>query len=230
MCVHTEDGLNGAAEMRRRPGAMALAIENQDLAPPNERAMTPADRELQLIADAQHDPARFAPLYNQYVDMVWRFAMSRLRVPDRAQDVTSATFVKAIQSLPRFTPKKQGEGTSFPSWLMMIARNTIIDEQRKHRPTADVQDPAIAPHLAYGNTPELIAIRRDEQERVREAIARLNPRQREIVELRAAGFSGQEIADALGMTINGVRTAHHRAYDRLRELLADDIERKEDVR
>lgn len=192
--------------------------------------MTPGDRELQLIADAQRDPARFAPLYNQYVDMVWRFAMSRLRDPERAKDVTSATFVKAMQSLPRFKPKQQGEGTSFQSWLMMIARNTIIDEQRKHRPTADVHDPAIAPHLAYGSTPESIAIRRDEQERVQRAVAKLSPKQREIVELRAAGFSGQEIADALGMTINGVRTAHHRAYGRLRELLADETERKEDAR
>ncbi|MCO5224077.1 MAG: sigma-70 family RNA polymerase sigma factor [Thermomicrobiales bacterium] len=216
--------------MRRRPGAMALAIEDMDVVPTRAHSLTPADRELQLIADAQRDISRFAPLYNQYVDMVWRFAMSRLRDPERAKDVTSATFVKAIQSLPRFKPKRQGDGTSFPGWLMMIARNTIIDEQRRHRPTADVHDPAIEMYLAYGSTPEAIAIRRDEQERVYRAVTKLSPKQREIVEMRAAGFSGQEIADALGMTINGVRTAHHRAYGRLRQLLADDNERKEDVR
>lgn len=216
--------------MRKRGGAISIALEPNSVpasmgnSPAREQqSMTPAERELQLIERAKQDPRAFAPLYDTYADMVWKFAMSRLRDPERAQDVTSQTFVKAIQSLPRFNAKLQGEGTSFPGWLMMIARNTIIDKQRKHRPTADIENPAIAPQLAASTTPESIAIRREEQQRVRKAISQLNPRQQRMVELRIAGYSGQEIADIMGISLNGVRTAHSRAYKKLRELLADDI-------
>lgn len=216
--------------MRKRGGAISIALEPNSVpasmgtSPAREQhAMTPAERELQLIERAKQDPRAFAPLYDTYADMVWKFAMSRLRDPERAQDVTSQTFVKAIKSLPRFNAKLQGEGTSFPGWLMMITRNTIIDDQRKHRPTADIESPAIEPQLAASRTPESIAIRREEQQRVRKAISQLNPRQQRMVELRIAGYSGQEIADIMGISLNGVRTAHSRAYKKLRELLADDI-------
>lgn len=222
--------------MRKRGGAMSIALEPnsvpvsidnrhraKDSIPREQPVMTPAERELQLIDRAKQDPRAFAPLYNTYADMVWRFAMSRLGDTERAQDITSQTFVKAIQSLPRFKPKLQGEGTSFPAWLMMIARNTIIDEQRRHRPTTDIENPAIESHLKASSTPESIAIRREEQRRVRQAISQLNPKQQRMVELRIAGYSGREIADIMGMTLNGVRTAHSRAYSKLRDLLADDI-------
>lgn len=223
--------------MRKRGGAISIALEPNSgpasigSSPAREQhAMTPAERELQLIERAKKDPRAFAPLYDTYADMVWKFAMSRLRDPERAQDVTSQTFVKAIRSLPKFNPKivasgpvPDEQGTSFPGWLMMITRNTIIDDQRKHRPTADIESPAIEPQLAAGSTPESIAIRREDQQRVRKAISQLNPRQQRMVELRVAGYSGQEIADIMGISLNGVRTAHSRAYKKLRELLADDI-------
>ena len=216
--------------MRKTGGAIAIALEpnsvpaarvNRTIQPVH--AMNPAENELQLIERAKQDPRAFAPLYNTYADMVWRFAMSRLRDSERAADVSSQIFVKAIKSLPRFDAKMQGDGTSFPSWLMMIARNTIIDDQRRHRPAADIEHPAIEPQLAASTTPESIAIKREEQRRVRKAISQLSPKQQRMVELRIAGYTGREIAEIMGMTLNGVRTAHSRAYAKLRDLLADDI-------
>ena len=57
------------------------------------RAMTPAEKELQTVERAKRDPRAFAPLYDTYADIIWRFAMSRLGDPERARDVTSQTFV-----------------------------------------------------------------------------------------------------------------------------------------
>lgn len=219
--------------MRKRATATAIALQPHtipvsighrvDPVP----VMTPAERELEQIRLAQHDPRAFAPLYDAYADMVWRFAMSRLGDHDRARDATSATFVKAIQGLARFRPKLQGEGTSFPAWLMMIARNTIIDDVRRHRPTTAIDQPGIESQLPANTTPESAALRNEERLRVRQAIAQLSPKQQRLVELRIAGYSGQEIADLMGMTVNGVRTAHSRAYSRLRELLAPDISKED---
>lgn len=214
--------------MRKRVSAAAIALEPDTRAQPSpiwrrqDAAMTsPAERELKQIAAAQRDPRDFAPLYDAYADLVWRVAMSRLGNRERAADVTHQTFVKAIQALPGFQPKLQGEGTSFKPWLMMIARNAIIDEQRKHRPTADID----APEMVLADTapgPEHEAIAAEERSRVRDAIARLSPKQQRMVELRIAGYSGKEIAQIMGMTVNGVRTAHSRAYSTLRDLLAEN--------
>lgn len=90
--------------------------------------------ELEHIRAAQRDPRAFAPLYEAYVHVVWRFAMRRLRNADMAADVTSATFARALAALPAFEPSPRDCGTTFRSWLMTIARNTLIDWVRRNRP------------------------------------------------------------------------------------------------
>jgi RNA polymerase sigma factor (sigma-70 family) len=61
----------------------------------------------------------------------------------------------------------------------------------------------------------------EEQREVLAALRRLPASQRRIVELRLAGLKSAEIADALGMSVSAVNTAHFRAVARLRDLLAD---------
>ncbi len=169
---------------------------------------TAAEIEMEQILLAQRDRQQFEPLYAAYVDQFWKFATSRLGDRDRAPDVTSQTFVKAIQALPTFRPKRIGDQTSFPGWLMMIALNTIIDDQRRQRPVRDISDPAISSQLTASPTPQHIALQHEEPQRVRAAVVRLSPRHQQLIELRAAGFSGEEIAQMMGVSLNGVRTAH----------------------
>lgn len=185
----------------------------------------PATIELREIERAQDNPADFAPLYERYVDLVWRFAFSRLGDRERAADATAQTFTKALAALPRYEPKRQADGTTFRAWLMMIARNVIVDDQRRHRETTNLDAPAAQLWLTdTRRSPEEHAIASDEQRRVHEALRKLPDKQRTLVELRAQGLTGQEIADVMGMSLAGVRTAHHRAYAKLRDLLANDFE------
>lgn len=188
--------------------------------------IVPAREELAWIEAARRDPQAFAPLYEAYVDLVWRYALQRLGDPDRAADVTSATFVQAIRALPAFQPRIRGEETTFRSWLMTIARNAVISEWRRDRPARPLDavastDSPILPDRSP--SPEEQAIRRDERDEVLAALARLSPVQRQIVELRLAGFSAVEIGERLGMSVSAVNTAHFRAYARLRDLLRTPV-------
>lgn len=186
------------------------------------RAGPPAAWETSHIERARSDPAAFAPLYEAYVELVWSYALSRLRDPERATDATSQTFVKAITALPTFQPERRGDGTSFRSWLMTIARNVVIDEVRATRPTSPLDEPSVQPLLvARDRSPEDSAIAAMERRQIDLALARLPLVQRQIVELRAVGMKGAEIAKALDMSIGAVKTANHRAYRRLRDLLSD---------
>jgi RNA polymerase sigma-70 factor, ECF subfamily len=181
-----------------------------------------AEWEIAHIERARQDPRAFAPLYEAYVDLVWRYALRRLGDPERAADATSQTFSKAIAALPRFTPGRRGENTTFRSWLMLIARNVVIDQVRKERLTFDVDTPTVQGRLVDPDrSPEEMAIARNEQHRVERALTQLTDVQRQIVELRAVGMKGAEIADLLQMGVPAVRSAHFRAYARLRDLLQE---------
>jgi RNA polymerase sigma-70 factor (ECF subfamily) len=186
------------------------------------RAGPKADRELEHIERARHDPAAFAPLYEAYADLVWRYALSRLGDPERAADATSQTFVKAITALPSFHPRSRPGGSAFRSWLMTIAHNVVVDEGRRARVTAPLDGAANRRPLVDPETsPEEAAVAAAERQRIEAALARLPETQRQIVELRVAGMKGAEIARLLNMSLPAVKTANHRAYSRLRELLAE---------
>lgn len=55
------------------------------------------------------------------MDAVYRFALRLTRDPDRAQDLTQDTFLRAFQGWDRYTP-----GTRSKSWLFTICRNQFL--------------------------------------------------------------------------------------------------------
>lgn len=172
------------------------------------------NNERDLIEAARRDPKAFGPLYEAYVDLVWRYVQRRLGDPERAADVTSTIFVQALTALPSFQPGGGDQETSFRPWLMTIARNAVISEWRRHRPASPLDDDAEG-----DSSPETLLLANDERERVREALEQLTPVQRQIVEMRLGGWKAAEIAEALEMSVPAVNTAHFRAYARLRDLL-----------
>jgi RNA polymerase sigma-70 factor (ECF subfamily) len=208
------------APSRSKPASRPNPRGPRALADPSE--LTAADRELAQVAAAKADIRAFAPLYEAYVDLVWRYAVNRLGDHQRAADATSLTFQRALSALPTFAPQRRGDGTTFRSWLMTIARNVVIDETRRHRPTSNLDDPAAERWLVdHRRGPEAHAVAADERRRVEQALTQLPATQRQVVELRLAGFKVREVADLLEMTEPAVKTAHFRACARLRDLLAE---------
>ena len=176
------------------------------------------------IAAAQLNPQAFAPLYEANVDLIWRFTMARLRDPERAADATSLTFQRALTGLGSFRPERTATGTTFRAWLLRIARNVIIDDARRQRPTRSLDDGVGEWLKAPGRSPEDEAVASDERRRVLAAMDHLSDTPRQIVELRLWGLSVAEIATLLNMSESAIKTAHHRAYRRLRDLLTESSE------
>lgn len=162
-----------------------------------------------LAKRAQRDPELFGELYQRYANEIEVFIRGRVGDPQLAEDITSKVFTKALQALPRY---KDG---LFRAWLYRIARNTIIDEYRRQRPTADIADlpiPDAAP------LPVDIAIANDAANRLHAALDHLKPREREIVRLRLHGLTIAEIAARMDMTNNAVKSAQRRAFMTLRKI------------
>ena len=82
-----------------------------------------------------------------------------------------------------------------------------------------------APNDAWDALPEERVLGRECVDVVRDAIAALPPRLREVMTLRdVAGWSSREVAEALGITDENQRVRLHRARARVRSALEGYIE------
>ena len=179
--------------------------------PPREMSIA---EEVGIMLRAQLDRREFEPLYRRYYPRISTYCRRRLDDREEAADATSQTFIKALAGLHGFT------GGAVAPWLFTIARNVVIDTVRSRRPHLDLEIIGELPGTTAG--PHALAVEHDQRRALRGAMARLTPEQREVVELRLAGLTGQEIADVLGLSLAAVKSSQFRAYTRLRKLLADE--------
>jgi RNA polymerase sigma-70 factor (ECF subfamily) len=128
----------------------------------------------------------------------------RVDDPGRAAEITQDVFLALVQQQKNYEVR-----ASFRTFLYRIALNRVVSERRKM-----AEAPALDPEGAVGGD-----IGTGQQ--VREALARLEPEQREIVMLREyQGLGYQEIAQVLNVPVGTVRSRLFRAKLALRELLA----------
>jgi RNA polymerase sigma-70 factor (ECF subfamily) len=165
-----------------------------------------------LDAFRNGDRNAFGTLYDRYIEKIYRFIYYKTFDVATTDDLTSATFFKALQKIHTYDSTKG----SFSAWLYQIARNTVIDHYRSqvttHTSAEDVFDLG-----EEDNTVTTLDARRS-LETVRTYLATLSPRQREIVTLRIwEERSYQEIAQIVGGTEDSVKMSFSRTIRKLRE-------------
>jgi RNA polymerase sigma-70 factor, ECF subfamily len=193
---------------------MASAIAHLARLGPAAASPPEADwRDEALVGPAQQDLRHFAPLYERYADLVYRFCYRRLGLPEPAADATSLIFTKALTALPHFHP---GAAGSFRSWLFTIAYRVVIDAQRAPRREAPFGSDADPPDPAP--SPEAAALAAEAGRDLRALLAMLDDDPRAVIELRLVGLNDREIGQALGRSEAAVRMIRTRALRRLQTL------------
>ena len=167
--------------------------------------------EAATVALARRDRAAFAPLYQAYLEPIYRYCYRRLGSREAAEDATSLVFERALRALPTF---RDG---SFRAWLFAIAHNVVADAYRRRgQPQSSVDGLEIADPAP---PPELQALAADERRLLATALALLPADQRNVIELRLSGVSSVEAAHILSRSPQAVRALQLRATKRLRTLL-----------
>src|SRR5512143_2325725 len=119
-----------------------------------------------LVKDAKDDPGAFARLYDIYVQPVYRYLYSRVGTMHDAEDLTSQTFLAALEHLPRY--RERGH---FAAWLFRIARSKVLDHFRRNRFELSLEDAETA---VSGGDALVQVIQGEEINRLRSLIRNLN--------------------------------------------------------
>ena len=153
----------------------------------------------------------FAGVYDEHVWRVYGFFAYRLSSRVDAEDLTQETFERALGAWDRYD---ESRGATVLTWLLVIARNLLIDHVRSSRAgrlqpmdEADLEEIASAPDRhSLGIDPDL-----------ERALATLGPRDRELIALRFGGdLTGPEIAEMTGLTLANVQQILSRSLRRMR--------------
>jgi len=183
------------------------------------------DEEIFIKRAQQGDQEAFARLYEENFDKIYRYLS--LRVGDRmeAEDMTQQVFLKALQSITSF----KWRGVPFTAWLYRIARNQVIDHQRKkgkRQPDVPI-DESLA---SNADDPQAIAEQNLDIERVLLATRQLTEAQREVISLRfTSELPIAEVAGIMGKSQGAIKALQHSAIAALRRILtvADNVENVE---
>lgn len=167
--------------------------------------------DIQLAREALTDADAFAELYRRHVTRVYRYHMAHTGNVKDAEDLTSQTFLAALEGLRSF----RGDAP-FAAWLMGIASKRRALFFRGHRREVPLE---AALHLPNPAPPtDKAAALRLQIASVARALRRISPDRAEAVILHFfGGLKHSEAARVLGKTEAAVKMLVSRGLQDLRE-------------
>lgn len=165
----------------------------------------------------------FENLVYRYKNSLYQYIYGMVKETGVAEDLFQEVFVSFFKQRQRFEVRGK-----FKSWLFLTARNRVFNYFRDTKQTVsldqtdDEGNAFLQDKLPDENRLPLEELTQQEKdERVKQAVLQLVPRQREIIYLRAY-FSFKEIAQMVGRPLGTVLADCHRATQKMQQILADD--------
>lgn len=179
--------------------------------------------ELELLARvAKRERAAFEQLYDRYANILYATAMKFLKEDADAQDVVQDVFIQIWDKANLYDPAKGKPLT----WALTLTRNRSIDRiraiQRRTRLRDDFEKETVVDESA-GVREALSGVDASEKSQIlRDAVGRLSPEQRKVIELAFfGGLTQSEVADRLGEPLGTVKARARRGLMKLKELLGE---------
>jgi RNA polymerase sigma-70 factor (ECF subfamily) len=190
------------------------------------------------------DDQALGELFMLYRERLWRMLYVRLdgRLASRVapDDVLQETFLDVARRIGEYLADP---AVPFYVWLRFLTVQRMLMVQRAHlgAQMRDVSQEVSLPDggvpfasadsmagqlVGHLTSPSQAAIRHELQDRLRAALAAMDPLDREVLALRHfEGLGNNEVAEALGITKDAASKRHVRALKRLREILTFNDER-----
>lgn len=181
--------------------------------------------ELDLVNRCREgDLAAYDQLMQQYEKKVYSLCFRMAGNHEDAADLAQEAFLKAFRALPSF----KGQ-SAFATWLYRIVTNTCLDEKRRSSKKPflvsldkrlETEDGEIALTLP-GDSPDPLKSTLDGelQREIQSLLEKLPAEQRIVVVMRDIdGYTYEEMADTLQLSMGTLKSRLNRARSKLREL------------
>lgn len=166
-----------------------------------------------LVQAARADLRAFNELYERHVTRVYRYLLVRVGSAADAEDLTSQTFLVAMENLDKYRGERP-----FLAWLFGIARHKVADKYRKQKPEVmlEAAGELVDPHEA----PDTLVSQKLQIEAVAQKLQMLSPDRAEAISLRLfGGLEIPEIARLMQKQEPAVRMLLHRGLQDLQTRL-----------
>ena len=163
----------------------------------------------ELDALGRGDKGAWEAFVRRYAGLVAAAVRAVAREAAEVEDLAQEVFLRLCKDdfrlLRSYDPARAGLST----WITIVARSTARDAMRRHRPVLTPIDAVPEGRLAVDPV--------EPAQKLKLPDALLSPRQREILTmLYDREMEVAEIAEALGIDPQTVRSAHHKAMVKLR--------------
>jgi RNA polymerase sigma factor (sigma-70 family) len=165
------------------------------------------------------DERAWSALIEKYKNLIYSIPLKYGASPEDAADIFQSVCVELLSELPRLRKR-----ASFRSWLITVTAHQAFQWKRKTRRRAeDELTPADEERLETDPSPDVVEQLQREQV-MREAIAELPPRCREMITLlffREPQLPYRDVARQLGLAVGSIGFIRGRCLKRLQRMLED---------
>lgn len=208
-----------------------VTFYKQGIMPTKIKSIIPLNKQYHLDQDqiqqeqdwinlAKKDPAQFKMLYDKYFEAIFGFVYRRTDDEDISADLTSQTFLKALQNLKKY----QDRGLPFSAWLYRIAINEL---NKFYRSRQKKKVFSLEEHLVI----KLIWVEEqepnDQESLLQQVLQDLNNLKTEEVEILELRFfeerSFKEIAYILEISESSAKMRTYRALEKLKNQLKQEL-------
>ncbi|WP_442872606.1 sigma-70 family RNA polymerase sigma factor [Cognatishimia sp. SS12] len=201
--------------LQTEPAVLARAQQNRENVEQKTQQGYSEQTVWMLAVKMQRDRAAFCKLFDYYAPrlkgFVMRSGVSGAQAEEIVQDVMLTIWRKAGQ----FDPHR----AQVSSWIYQVARNRQIDVLRRER--RPMPEDLAEPDQATEDASQILALEQEAQ-RLRLALSRLKPRQREMVEKAYLGeLSHAEIQEETGLPLGTIKSRIRLGLEKLRHELKE---------
>lgn len=188
-------------------------LSNEGGRPQKDQISSGADDDALASMVQRGDQDALGVLYQRYVVEIYRYSYRQVGNQEDAEDLTSQVFLQVVRSIGVYRPQGQ-----FRAWVYGIAKNVIVDWWRRYywTPTVTMEkfldlDP-LPQKDPSGENPRAEAA-------VERVLAQLPERYQEVLKLRfLRGYSLEETAQAIGVSLANAKVLQHRALKKASQL------------
>lgn len=169
------------------------------------------DKELVALCH-QGQTATYALLVERYQRLIFGLALQLVKSREEAEDATQETFIRMYQQI-----EKNSE-IDFLPYAKRVVANLCLDRLRRRQIEASYVARTHPAEVIEQQTPEGTAVKQDEKQALRRALASLQPMYQEVLVLcYVAELPYQQIADRLGLPLSVVKNRIYRGKRLLKD-------------